>query len=153
MEEVAHYRRLYLDAAQQGTESDADFKRAFHTAVLNYWIELRPYRKQDILGEKWSETRLWKQDNGTWAKGLDALEHWINRQRTVAVQSQSGYDSGAEEPRAVTETLSGKALLRVSMILDEIASELGLRIDIEDGKRPKGRVNNPDATPDDGDSE
>lgn len=152
MQEVAEYRRLYLEATQSGQAADRSLQSAFHTAVLNYWIELRNYRNWDILGQKWEEAHLWRDNENQWVTGLDNLERWIDRTQTITVNDGGGYDKGNPDQREIPQPLPGKALLRVSMILDEIASELGLRIEIDDGKRPKGRVSNPDENTEDDDS-
>jgi len=135
MEEVAHYRHQYLRAAQAGESDNLELRREFHSAVLNYWLSLRPYRNTDALGQKWQEAQLWKDDANEWVTGLDNLQDWVNRTRTVTVAGEGGHERGEPETRTVSEPLPAKALLRVSMILDDLASQID-----DEAARKKGRV-------------
>lgn len=135
MDDVAYYRQQYLRAVQSNQAHHPRLRREFHSAVINYWMELRPYRDNDALVDKWKQARVWKDDNGDWVTGLDSLQDWVNRTRTVTVNESSGYDEGGQTVQEVSEALPMKALMRVSMILDDIASQMD-----DDTARPKGRV-------------
>lgn len=143
MEDVAYYRQQYLRAVQSNQPNHPELQREFHSAVINYWMTLRPYRDNDALVNKWQEARVWKGSDGTWQTGLDSLQDWVNRTKTVTVSESSGYDDAGDRQIEVSETLPMKALLRVSLILDDIASKMD-----DDTARPKGRV-----APPGGDSE
>lgn len=134
MEDVAYYRQQYLRAAQSNHPNHPELRREFHSAVINYWMTLRPYRDNDALVNKWQEARVWKGEDG-WQTGLDSLQDWVNRTRKVTVKESSGYDEAGRKQIEVSEALPMKALLRVSLILDDIASKMD-----DDTARPKGRV-------------
>lgn len=135
MEDVAYYRQQFLRAVQSNQGNHPNLRREFHSAVINYWIALRPYRDNDALVDKWEHARVWKNDNGDWVTGLDSLQDWVNRTRTVTVNESSGYDEGGKTAMEVSEALPMKALVRVSMILDDVASQMD-----DETARPKGRV-------------
>lgn len=139
MEDVAHYRRQYLRAAQNNQANHPELRREFHSAVLDYWLALRPFRNNDALTEQWQTARVWQNDDGSWQTGIDSLQNWVNRTKTVSVDTASGYDQSGGETRTVPETLPAKALIRVSLILDDIAAKID-----DDQQRPKGRVALPD---------
>ncbi|MFB6200866.1 MAG: hypothetical protein ABEI98_02535 [Halorhabdus sp.] len=138
MQEVARYRRDYIRSRQLPNRQATDgLIRGFHSAVINLYSELRPYRDVDALGNKWRNAKMWRDDNGEWVRGVDTLANWIDREVTVE-ESQPGRGGGSDTV-TVAAHLSGPQLLRASWILDEIGRELGIQVSLNT-RRPTGRV-------------
>lgn len=140
MAEVANVRLEYIRAQGTVDGPSEELLQAFHNAVVNYFLELRVYRNEDVLGDKWANAKLWPaatNPDGTaeeWVRGLDTLYNWIGARQTV--EKERPGDNRGTETVTVPKHLNKHQLLRVSNILDEIARDLGIAIDTDQGPRP-----------------
>lgn len=146
MQEVSAVRMQYIRRVQS-QQVTPDLLREFHSAVMVYFTELRPYREEECLGRKWQTARLWPK-HGNWDADVDEEEQWVTGIETlmrfidyrVEQPSQSGGWGTSSESKTVSTHLPPEKLLRVSFILDEIAKDLGISIDVNQGKRPIGML-------------
>lgn len=123
---VGAARQQYLNASQ-GSGIPEELRREFHVAVLNYYIELRPFRHNKAVTDMWESVELWETDDGDTVKGLDTLLQWVGRKRTA--QSHSPGRGTARETTSKPEYIRPRRLLRLSMLLDDIAHDLGFTPD------------------------
>lgn len=144
MKEVALSRREYFQRVQANADDDPDFLRGFHADVIGYYTELRPYRDADPLGNKWRAAKMWP-ENGDWdapdehwVKGVDVLSRYIDYK--VPAESDSGGWGTRAKDEMVSTYLNSEKLVRASMVLDEIARDLGIAIDVEKGPRSLGML-------------
>lgn len=136
MDQTAAMREAYIQAAQAEQVGGELIKR-WHSSVINYFVELRVYRHNDLIQKKWEQCRMWPDENGDWVTGMDTLIDWVNRPEQTT-QQNIGRGSSTETTFR-TGSLSPEKLMRVSMLLDEFAHDLGIRIDTARG-RPTGEI-------------
>jgi hypothetical protein len=136
MARTAALREEYIQAAQTDSIGPKLIKR-WHSSVINYYVELRVYRDNDLIAEKWEKCRMWPDDDGEWIQGMDTLINWVNR----AEPSSKNHPGRGQstETTVRSKSLSPDQLMRVSMLLDEFAHDLGIRIETDSG-RPTGTI-------------
>jgi len=135
---VHRLRQQYILAAQQNQERDPELHQNLHAAVISYYFALRPYRREDVISKKWDDAKLWKQSNGEWVRGFDALSGWVAH-KTTAERESSKHGVGSETVET-TQQLEPQILLRVSSALDDLANDLGIAVDVDHASRPAGEL-------------
>lgn len=126
---VGAARQQYIQACQNGGASD-HLLRELHTAVLNYYYELRPYRENKQIKTDWKNATVTTRD-GDEVTGLGELEKWVDRKR--ASNNTAPGRGTTTSQKAVPDRLPASDLLRLSATLDDFAHKLGFT---PDTKRP-----------------
>jgi len=123
---VGRARQQYIEQCQAGTISPR-LQREFHSAVINYYIELRPFRDNKAISDDWDDVKLWTDNNGEPVTGFDTLLDWVDMKRPSQTKVPGRANNRTEtlEP----DTLPAEKLLHISMELDDIAHELGFAPD------------------------
>jgi hypothetical protein len=122
---VGAIRQQYIDSCQRGPIPQ-QLQKEFHSAVINYYIELRPFRDHKNVKEEWQSATILTND-GDEVEGLENLLDWVDKTRASKASSpgRSTTTHGSREP----DTLPPRQLLRISMKLDDVAHELGFSPD------------------------
>lgn len=118
---VGAVRQRYVDANQQNAANEG-LLREMHAAVINYYLELRPYRNNSLISEQWETATLWT-DNGEPVQGLTSLRQWVTPKR--ATKGNKPGRGTSSEGDVEADRLPAQALLNVSLVLDDISHELG----------------------------
>lgn len=135
LREMAEYRKQVIYGHAAGFGIDERTARGFHASVINTYTELTTYREHRTVKKKWENARLW-QENGQWVTGLSSLDEWIHKTGT-AKEPKPGRRAGTKEVSKPVYLPPMKAY-RVSLILDDVAKELGIAIETDSGPRPAG---------------
>lgn len=120
---VGAIRQRYLDQCQTSGGISPRLRKEFHSAVLNYYIELRPFRNHQNVKDDWQNAEILTDQDGDSVEGLSHLLNWVNRTR--ASQSTTPGRGNATQGSREPELLPPQQLLKLSMLLDDIAHELG----------------------------
>lgn len=115
-------RQEYIKHRQHGEPPEGVLKQ-FHISLINYWMELRPYRNNGNVDKQWEEAELWERPNGETVTGLDHLREWVSRMQPG--QSKSAGRGTSKQADARPARLPEEALVDISLVLDDIAHELG----------------------------
>lgn len=123
---VGAIRQQYVDQCQNGG-IPPKLRKEFHSAVINYYIELRPFRDHQNVKDVWQNAEILTNENGDTVEGLENLLLWVSKTRPSQSDAPGRGNStqGSREP----DTLPPQQLLRISMKLDDIAHELGFSPD------------------------
>jgi hypothetical protein len=135
---VNEARLKYVQAGGQDRYVSPRALREFHSAVIGYYMALRPHRKHDDVSEIWETAEIADSSDAVaivdgslqettvetgGADGLDALADWIGAETTV--ETSLNRANGATKVQQAPVVLSGQALLRASSVLDDVAEKLG----------------------------
>lgn len=118
---VGAARQKYINASQTGAAPES-LLRDYHAAVINYYMELRPYRDNSIISEQWTDATLWDTGENT-VTGVDSLQAWISPTRSA--QSQAAGRGTTKQTGREPDRLGAQQLVAVSMLLDDLAAQLG----------------------------
>lgn len=118
---VGAARQQFIEANQSSNLTDR-ILRQFHAAVMNYYLELRPYRQNALISEEWETATLWHRD-GEEVEGLDHLRSWVSRKRQSESKNPGRGTSSSQNVEP--DRLPAEDLLRISLLLDDLAYELG----------------------------
>lgn len=137
LREMADFRKQFIFAHAAGVGVDDRTKRGFHAAVINCYTELIPYRDHRSVKQKWDDALLWETEDG-WVKGLSTLDDWI--MRTSSAQEEKPGRRSGKVTVSKPQCLEPIHAYRVSLILDQVAKELGIAIETDKGRRPAGLI-------------